>query len=61
MNYSVKYLNAGGITERSEFLPFNTDAEANEHARIELPRHFIVEVWKADALLSRTFRDPQTH
>ena len=59
MNYSVKYLDKGGITERSEFLPFNTDAEANAHARIELPRHSIVEVWKADTLLSRTFRDPQ--
>lgn len=61
MNYALKYLNKSGITERSEFLPFDTDAEANAHARIELPRHFIVEVWKADALLTRTFRDPPKH
>ena len=59
MNYSVKYMNAGGITERSEFLPFDTDAEANAHALSELPRHFIVEVWKENALVKRTFRDPQ--
>lgn len=61
MNYSGIYMNKGGITERSEFLPFDTDAEANAHARIELPRHFIVEVWKARALLTRTFRDPPEH
>lgn len=58
MNYSVKYMNKGGITERSEFLPFDTDAAANAHARVELPRHSIVEVWKANLLVSRTFRDP---
>jgi hypothetical protein len=58
MNYLVKYISKGGITERSEFLPFETDAEANKHAQLELPRHFIVEVWKADALLTRTLRDP---
>ena len=58
MNYSVKYLDPGGLTERSEFLPFDTDAEANAHAQLDLPRHFIVEVWKGDALLTRSFRDP---
>jgi hypothetical protein len=58
MHYLLKYISKGGITERSEFLPFETDAEANAHARLELPRHFIVEVWKADALLTRTLRDP---
>lgn len=61
MNYSVKYLNASGITERSEFLPFDSDADANAHAQIELPRHFIVEVWKGDALVRRSFRDPPQH
>jgi hypothetical protein len=59
MNYSVKYLNASGITERSEFLPFDSDAEAHSHAQLELPRHAFVEIWKADALLSRTFQEPQ--
>lgn len=61
MNYSVKYMNKGGITERSEFLPFDTDAEANAYAQIGLPRHFIVEVWKTDVLVTRTFRDPPIH
>ncbi len=57
MNYSIRYLNERGITERSEFLALASDADANDHARIELPRHFIVEVWKGEALLSRVFRD----
>jgi hypothetical protein len=57
MNYSIRYLNEGGITERSEFLALDSDADATNHARRELSRHFIVEVWKDDDLLSRTFRD----
>ena len=61
MNYSVQYKNAGGITERSEFLPFDTDSEANAYAQIDLPRYFIVEVWKGNALVTRTFRDPPKH
>lgn len=61
MNYSVKYLNDSGITERSEFLPFDSDADASAHAQIELPRHFIVEVWKGDVLIRRSFRDPSQH
>jgi hypothetical protein len=50
-------MNERGITERSEFLPFETDGEATQHAQIEMPRHFIVEIWKGDNLLNRTFRD----
>lgn len=61
MNYLVKYLDAQGLTERSEFSPFDNDADASAHAAIELPRHFIVEVWKGDALVSRTFRNPPQH
>lgn len=57
MNYSIRYLNERGITERSEFLPFDTDAAAGAHAHSDLSRHFIVEVWKGDNLLTRTFRD----
>jgi hypothetical protein len=57
MNYSIRYLNEKGITERSEFLALESDADAADHARLDLPRHFIVEVWKDDHLLSRTFRD----
>lgn len=58
MNYSIRYLNERGITERSEFLALDSDAEATTHAKVDLHRHFIVEVWKDDDLLSRTFRDP---
>lgn len=57
MNYSIRYLNERGITERSEFLPFETDGEADAHAQGDSSRHFIVEVWKDEHLLSRTFRD----
>lgn len=57
MNYSIRYLNEGGITERSEFLALDSDTDATDHAKRELPRHFIVEVWKEDNLVSRTFRD----
>ncbi len=57
MNYSIRYLSEGGITERSEFLALDSDAEANSHAKLEMAQHFIVEVWKDENLLSRTFRD----
>jgi hypothetical protein len=57
VNYSIRYLNERGITERSEFLPFDTDSAATTYAEVELPRHFIVETWKGDNLLARTFRD----
>jgi hypothetical protein len=57
MNYSIRYQNDNGITERSEFLAFESDADAAAHAQIASRRHFIVEVWKGDDLLSRTFRD----
>lgn len=61
MNYSVRYLDVRGVTERSEFLPFNSDADAHAYAQVELPRHSSVEVWKADVLLTRTLRDGKTH
>lgn len=57
MNYSIRYLNERGITERSEFLPFDTDAAAAAHARADLGRHFIVEIWKGETLFTRAFRD----
>lgn len=61
MNYSIRYLNDRGITERSEFLSFETDAAAAAHAQAELSRHFIVEIWKGESLLRRTFRDAPTN
>lgn len=61
MDYSIRYLNERGITERSEFLPFETDTEAGEHAQGGKSRHFIVEIWKGDNLLTRTFRDAPKH
>jgi hypothetical protein len=57
MNYSIRYQDDKGITERSEFLEFASDAAAADHAQIDRPRHFIVEIWKGENLLSRTFRD----
>jgi hypothetical protein len=57
MNYSIRYQDDKGITERSEFLEFDSDAAASGHAELEQHRHFIVEIWKGEALLSRTFRD----
>ena len=57
MNYSIRDKNDNGITERSEFLAFESDAGAAEHAQIGSGRHFIVEIWKGEALLSRTYRD----
>jgi hypothetical protein len=55
LNYSIQYKNARGITARSEFLPFDTDAEAVEHGRKGSGRDAIVEVWKGDELLVRLF------
>jgi hypothetical protein len=57
MNYSIRYQDDKGITERSEFLAFESDADATDHTKIDSPRHSIVEVWKGDHLLSRKFRD----
>ena len=53
LNYSIQYKNARGITARSEFLPFATDADAMEHGREGSARDAIVEVWKGDHLLVR--------
>jgi hypothetical protein len=55
LNYSIRYKNAHGITARSEFLPFVTDAEAMEHGRENSGPDAIVEVWKGDDLLVRIF------
>lgn len=57
MTYSIRYQNDDGITERSEFLAFDSDAAASDHAQLSSGRHFIVEIWKGDQLLSRIFRD----
>ena len=57
MNYSIRYQNDNGITERSEFLAFDSDAAAADHAETDSGRHFIVEIWKGEDLLSRTYRD----
>src|ERR1700741_205389 len=45
MNYSIRYLNERGVTERSEFLAMESDAAADDHARLDLPRYFMVELW----------------
>jgi hypothetical protein len=59
MNYSIRYQDDHGITERSEFLAFESDADAVAHAKADAPRHAIVEIWKGDQLLSRAFKVPQ--
>ena len=61
MNYSIRYMNERGITERSEFLAFETDSAAKDHALIDSRRHFIVEIWKGDNLVNRIISDAPTH
>lgn len=61
MNYSIRYQGESGITDRSEFLAFDSDDAAADHAQLAGARHFIVEIWKGDTLLSRTFRDEPVH
>lgn len=53
MKYSISYKSAQGITDRSEFLPFDSDAEACAYAAEEGRKSPIVEVWKGDNLLVR--------
>jgi hypothetical protein len=55
LNYSIQYKDTGGITARSEFLPFETDLEAMDHGRARSGRNAIVEVWKGEHLLVRLF------
>jgi hypothetical protein len=57
-NYSICYLDAGGRTQNSEFLPFEDNGVAIDFARIGLLRSAIVEVWKDNNLVSRLFREP---
>lgn len=53
MNYSISYKNGRGLTQRSEFLPFDNDAAAIAHGKLDNGANPIVEVWKGDALLVR--------
>lgn len=53
MNYSIAYKNRKGLTQRSEFLPFDDDAAAIAHGKLDTGANPIVEVWKGDALLVR--------
>ncbi|HYD88627.1 MAG TPA: hypothetical protein VEA80_14225 [Vitreimonas sp.] len=53
MNYSIRYTDAGGVTIRSEFLPFDSDDDASTYAGLELPRTPLIEVWKGDDLVTR--------
>jgi hypothetical protein len=54
-NYSIRYLDAGGHTQNSEFLPFEDNRSAVDFARIGLIRSAIVEVWKDDDLVERLY------
>lgn len=55
MKYSIQYKCARGLTSRSEFLPFETDAIAIAYGREGSARTAIVEVWKGDHLVVRLF------
>jgi hypothetical protein len=57
-NYSICYLDSGGRTQNSEFLPFEDNGVAVDFARLGLLRSAIVEVWKDGNLVSRLLRDP---
>ena len=57
-NYSICYLDSGGHTQNSEFLPFEDNRTAVDFARIGLVRSAIVEVWKDSGLVERLYRNP---
>jgi len=57
-NYSICYLDSEGLTQNSEFLPFEDKRTAVDFARIGLVRSAIVEVWKDNDLVERLYRDP---
>jgi hypothetical protein len=56
MKYSILYKDALGVTGRSEFIPFDVDAEAAAYARAALPQNALIEVWKGDGLVVRLER-----
>jgi hypothetical protein len=58
-NYSVRYLDALGRTQTSEFLPFEDNKLATDYARIGMIRSPIVEVWRGDDLVARLFQQPR--
>ena len=59
MKYSIQYKNAGGLTGRTEFLPFETDAAAEAYGREGSLGDAIVEVWQGDHLVVRLLADEQ--
>lgn len=59
VNYSICLLDAGGITQRTTFDPYEDDAAALAAARALIASSPIVEVWKNELLLARLFREPQ--
>ncbi len=55
-NYSVRYLDALGRTQRTEFLPFENNKEAVDFARIGIVANAVVEVWKENDLIDRLYQ-----
>lgn len=53
VNYSIIFMDDGGHTQRSEFLPFGDDAVAVRYAQDALPSAPLVEVWKDNHLVAR--------
>lgn len=57
VNYSICMLDSAGRTLHSEFEPFASDQDAIARGRTELAASAIVEVWKAEHLVVRLFKD----
>ena len=45
---SIRYKNDNGITERSEFLAFDSDGAASDYATLASGRHCILDIWKGN-------------
>ncbi len=57
MNYSICLLDKAGLTQHTQFGPFEDDAAALRQARTEALTSAIVEVWKDNRLITRLYRD----
>jgi hypothetical protein len=53
MKYSITFKFADGRTERSEYLAFDSDADAVGYIETNGSSSAITEVWKGDNLLKR--------
>jgi len=56
-NYSIRYLDAFGVTKNSELLSFENNVAATGFARIGLIRNAIVDVWADNHLIVRLHQE----